>query len=168
VWTQTTLDNFLQSRAYMTSGHHVTSTHLHVIQIRSCHPLLVNCLHVLLLATSHVFPNDRLADNSEVVQAQMAADGSKWNALSHRKLCYKQRAWRSSQVKDRWFQNTSEDYLFLEHIMKISARTTSYPPEASNSSQACHYSTQNPVLSLLIFLPITVHPAHASVQSQRQ
>jgi hypothetical protein len=89
-----------KSRAYMMSGHHITSTHLHVIQILSCHPLLVNFLHILLLTTNHVFPNDRLVDNSEVVQAQMEADGSKWNALSYQKLCYIQRAWRSSQVED--------------------------------------------------------------------
>jgi len=156
-----------KSCACMTLGHHVTSTHLHVIKILSCHPLLVNFLHVLLLTTSHVFPNDRLAENSEVVQAQMATNGSKWNALSHQKLCYRQREWRSSQVQDHWFWNTSEDYLFLENIMKISVRTTNYPPEASNSLQACHYSTQNLVQSLLMFLPITVHLAYPSVQSRR-
>jgi len=73
---------FLKSHAYMMSGHHVTSTHLHVLQIHSCHPLLVNCLHVLLIVTNNVFPNDLLVDKSEVFQAQMVVDRSKWNALS--------------------------------------------------------------------------------------
>jgi hypothetical protein len=91
---------FPKSCAYMTSGLHVTSTHLHVIQICSCHPLLVNFLHVLLIITNNVFPNDLLVDKSEVFQAQMAVDGSKWNALSHRNICYGQRAWRSSQFED--------------------------------------------------------------------
>jgi hypothetical protein len=148
----------LQSRAYMTSGLHVTSisppltpvtsTPLHFIYIHDVH-LHASCLPIGC-------PPPRLPIHNQFIiekarrRVSYRRDGV--CLASESSDTYRQRVKPQSQVDADWFQNTSADYLFLKQRSAHATGCLQWPPTAHRHANAqCRALFCHPVA---YFLPI--------------